>query len=130
MHVFFVAVRPSELDSFGHVNNARYLEYLEWARADWLLQHGYTYDTFGERGLIPVVVEAKLRFQLEVRYGDRLRIESSPSLKHPARIIFFQEIFRGDGRRALRAEVSVVTVDANSHTLAPFPSDLLKAVET
>jgi thioesterase III len=30
-----IEVRPTELDSMGHVNNAKFLEYMEWSREDW-----------------------------------------------------------------------------------------------
>lgn len=45
-------IRPTELDSFGHVNNARYLEFLEWARAEWGRVRGLSYDKFREEGQI------------------------------------------------------------------------------
>jgi YbgC/YbaW family acyl-CoA thioester hydrolase len=128
MHVFHLAVRPSDLDSFGHVNNARYFEYLEWARADWLTAGGFTYKTFWDIGVIPAVIQVRLRFQHECKFGDRLRIESYAEIKHSARIEFHQEIFLADGTRALRGVVSVVAVDASTRTLTEFPKPLLDAV--
>jgi thioesterase III len=29
-----IEVRPTELDNMGHVNNAKFLEYMEWGRED------------------------------------------------------------------------------------------------
>jgi acyl-CoA thioesterase FadM len=38
--VTVLQVRPNDLDSFGHVNNATALEYLETGRWDWIVQNG------------------------------------------------------------------------------------------
>lgn len=123
-------IRPTELDSFGHVNNARYLEFLEWARAEWGRVRGLSYDKFREEGQIPAVVEAKLRFLAESKLGDRLRIVSTPELKHAARINFHQEIFNQHGKRVLRAEISVVAVDLKARTFTEFSPLFLEAVRT
>lgn len=122
-------VRPTELDSFGHVNNARYLEYLEWARAEWGNVRGLSYARFRADGLIPAVTEARLRFLHEATLGDRLRIVTRPEIKHAARIIFHQEIFNQHGKRVMRAEVSVVAVDLNHRTFTEFPAVFLDAVK-
>jgi thioesterase-3 len=129
MHVLEFAVRPTELDSFGHVNNARYLEYLEWARSEWSIENGVDYDRFRALYIIPAVVEARLRFQAEARLGDRLRIETTPELVHAARILFRQEIRNQENRRVLRAEVSVVAVDTRSRTLTEFPEEFTRAIK-
>lgn len=122
-------VRPTELDSFGHVNNARYLEYLEWARAEWGRVRDLSYSRFQELGVIPAVVEAKLRFLHEATLGDRLRIETRPEIKHAARINFHQEIYNQKGTRVLRAEISVVAVDIRQRTFTEFPEVFLTAVK-
>lgn len=121
-------VRPTELDSFGHVNNARYLEYLEWARAEWGRVRDLSYDRFQALGVIPAVVEAKMRFLHEATLGDRLRIETRPEIKHAARINFHQEIYNQKGTRVLRAEISVVAVDIRQRTFTEFPEVFLSAV--
>ncbi len=36
-HVYLCALRWSDMDSYGHVNNMIYLQYLEQARVDWMV---------------------------------------------------------------------------------------------
>lgn len=124
-HRMSFAVRPAELDSFGHVNNARYLEYLEWARAEWGNVRGVRYERFHAWGVIPAVVEARLRFLKESALGDTLTIQTTPEVKHRARIVFHQEITNQDGRRVLKAEVHLVAVDMQARTFTEFPPELI-----
>lgn len=39
--VIEIEVRPTEIDVMGHVNNAKYLEYMEWGREDWYNQWNF-----------------------------------------------------------------------------------------
>ena len=41
-----IVVRSTEIDVNGHVNNAKYLEYLEWGREEWYERSGLSYETF------------------------------------------------------------------------------------
>jgi len=128
MHITELDIRPHELDSFGHVNNARYLEYLEWARLGWCLEYDLTYERFHELEVIPAVVEANLRFQCEAKLGDRLRIETRPELVHSAKIVFHQNIFNQNGRRVMKATITVVSVDMNTRSFTAFPEVFVRAV--
>jgi YbgC/YbaW family acyl-CoA thioester hydrolase len=49
-------VRCTEIDVNGHVNNAKYVEYLEWGREEWYERHGFAYDRLKNLGVITVVV--------------------------------------------------------------------------
>lgn len=69
-----VRVRTYELDSFGHVNNATYLQYAEEARSEYLKQLGVSFNDFARLGVHLVIVEAHLRFLQAARYGDDIEI--------------------------------------------------------
>ena len=67
-------VRTYELDSFGHVNNAVYLNYLEEARSEFLRQLGLSFHDFAREGVQLVIIEARVRYLSPARYGDILAI--------------------------------------------------------
>lgn len=69
-------VRSYEMDSFGHVNNAVYLQYLEAARCEYLLQRGVCFASFAEWGVSPVLVRAELDYRSPSRCDDLLRIHA------------------------------------------------------
>ena len=43
-HRYHLTVRSTDIDVIGHVNNAKYLEYMEWARFEWIWEQGFTLD--------------------------------------------------------------------------------------
>jgi thioesterase-3 len=53
-------VRCTEIDVNGHLNNAKFVEYLEWGREEWYESHGFGYDRLEELGAITVVVNIDL----------------------------------------------------------------------
>lgn len=69
-----VRVRTHELDSFGHVNNAVYLNYLEEARAEFLRLVGLSFHDFARWNVHLVIIEAHVRYLSPARYGDAIKI--------------------------------------------------------
>ena len=79
-----VRVRSYELDSFGHVNNAVYLNYLEEARSEFLRQIGLSFHDFARLGVHLVIVEASVRYVSPARYGDEIVIAGAFTEVRPA----------------------------------------------
>jgi acyl-CoA thioester hydrolase len=67
-------VMSYELDSFGHVNNAVYLNYLEKARNDFMIQKGLDFYDFFKWKLYPVVMKSIIDYKIPARAGDQLDI--------------------------------------------------------
>lgn len=72
---FHLTVRSCDLDSFGHVNNAVYLQYAETAVWDFFRKSGHL-DKLSESGLFPVILESSQRYIHELKLFDEVRIES------------------------------------------------------
>ena len=68
-------VASYELDSFGHVNNAVFLNYLEKARCQFLIQKGIGFNQFAQWQMFPVVTKAVLEFKAPAKADDCLRIK-------------------------------------------------------
>jgi len=71
-----ILIRESLIDSFGHVNNAKYLELFEQARWDIIHDRGFSVAEIVKNGLGPVVLEVNLRFTKEVRLREKIKIVS------------------------------------------------------
>jgi len=69
-------IRSFHLDSFGHVNNARYLELLEEARWQFAEHHGLV-DLLNEANLGFIIMQMSLRFRLPVVEGDTIQVFTS-----------------------------------------------------
>ena len=71
-------ILESHLDTFGHVNNATYLELYEEARWDFITKRDYGLKVVQELGLGPVILELELKFKKELKNREVIKIESRP----------------------------------------------------
>jgi thioesterase III len=71
-----IVIREGHLDTFGHVNNARYLEIFEQARWDLITENGFGLDYVRSSGTGPVVLEVTLRFLREIKNRQQLVIKT------------------------------------------------------
>jgi YbgC/YbaW family acyl-CoA thioester hydrolase len=76
VHEYEVLIREAHLDTFGHVNNATYLQLFEEARWDWITGGGYGLATIRETRQGPTILECSLQFRREVTNRQQLRIRS------------------------------------------------------
>ena len=127
-HEYPVMIREAHLDVFGHVNNAKYLELFEEARWDWITRGGFGLKEIRERGIGPVVLEAKLRFQREATNRERMTIKSR-TLAYDGKIGSVEQVMvREDGKAACTALFTIALFDLKARKLiAPTP-DWLRAV--
>lgn len=77
-----VTVRGYELDSFGHVNNAVYLNYVEQAQWE-MLRKSDTFAYFQESEIVPAIIEINIRYIREAKIFDEIKIKSRIESKPP-----------------------------------------------
>lgn len=76
VHRYTVAIKETNLDLYGHVNNATYLTLFEDARWDLINSNGYGFVKILETGLGPVVLEVTVRYLKELRLREEIVIET------------------------------------------------------
>lgn len=87
-------IKETDLDLFGHVNNAVYLVIFEDARWDMITQNGYGVSKIQETGLGPVILEISLNFRKELMLRDEIFIETSV-ISHEKKIgVLHQKMMR------------------------------------
>lgn len=107
-----VRVRSYELDSFGHVNNAVYLNYLEEARSEYLRQVGLSFHDFARLGVHLVIAEAQIRYLAPAFYGEEIEIVGAFSEVRAASVtITYTLTERTSGRRVATAQTRGAFVD-------------------
>ncbi len=110
MHENRIMVRGYEMDSYGHVNNAVYLNYLEQSRWEVLRNIGLI-ARFKEEGLLLVVTELKIRYAREAKVFDELIIYTRMKLEGPY-IIFKHRIENErSGEKLVTAEVKTLVIN-------------------
>ena len=95
-HVAELKTRSYECDSYGHINNATYLNYLEYARIQLLDELPVPYNELRRRGIGFVVTRVCIDYRLQVGSGEILRIETRSIQKQKMRMVFQQNIYRDD----------------------------------
>ncbi len=103
-HLTQLTVRPYECDSYGHVNHAVYVNYLEHARMQFLHSVGFDYKGLIAAGYFTVIRRLEMTYRLPAYADDELTIATEAG--EPRRIggVFQQVITRGD---AVIAEAAV-----------------------
>jgi acyl-CoA thioester hydrolase len=96
IHVAELKTRSYECDSYGHINNATYLNYLEYARIQLLEDLPVPYHELRRRGVGFVVTRICIDYRLQVGSGEILRIETRSIQKQKVRMVFQQNIYRDD----------------------------------
>jgi thioesterase III len=76
VHRYPLQIVEKHLDTFGHVNNATYLNLFEEARWDWITNRGFGLDTIRATRTGPVVLEAHVRFKREMQNRENAQIET------------------------------------------------------
>lgn len=123
-----IVVRPTEIDVNGHVNNAKYVEYLEWGREEWYEQNGLPYERLLEAGAVTVTVNMNLNFRHECRQGEALTIHTRPERLGRSSFALRQEIRNAVGVVVLDAVITLVTIDPGTRRSRPVPSELAEAL--
>jgi YbgC/YbaW family acyl-CoA thioester hydrolase len=124
--VLETVVRCTEIDVNGHVNNARYVEYLEWGREEWYDRHGLDYDRLKGLGAVTVVVNLNLNLRRPCHQGDRLRIVTWAQHRGRTSFALAQRIERADSAVAADAVVTLVTIDPDTRRARPLPEELAR----
>jgi acyl-CoA thioester hydrolase len=96
IHTTELTTRSYECDSYGHINNAIYLNYLEYARIRFLDDLPIPYHQLRRKGVGFVVTRICIDYKLQVDSGEVLRIETRSIKKQKVRMVFRQQVYRND----------------------------------
>lgn len=110
MKLFSIQVLNYHLDGYGHVNNARYLEFLEAARWDFFKQHNLQ-ECLRQANL--VVSHIDIRYRSATHLGDELMIRTQLISVQSRQIILQQSIEQAESKKkCTHAQVTLMLVNA------------------
>ena len=111
---FDLRVHGFHCDLYGHVNHARYLEFLEAARWE-MLGETVELDVWHQEGRRFVIVHVDISYRAAATLGDELRVESWGGETGKSSAQIHQRIVRhADGRTIVEAAITYVILDAAS----------------
>ncbi|WP_369939684.1 acyl-CoA thioesterase [Xanthomonas medicagonis] len=121
-----ISVRWRDMDSMGHVNNAKYISYLEEARVRWML--GVEGVSMTDR-IAPVVAATNVNYRLPIVWPNDIVVElfverlgtSSVTIGHRIVDQRNDSVLHSDGN------VVVVWIDTETGKSAPLPDAVRRA---
>lgn len=122
-----LTVRGYELDSFGHVNNAVYLQYAEAAKWDFFHKSGVL-DYLHEKKLFPVILENNIRYLNELRLMEEVLVTTEWECSQ--NIIKFRHIISSltTGKKSCKITGKLVYVDDN-RMICSIPEHIFDIME-
>lgn len=94
MHTWTSQVRDYEVDFYGGVNAATYLNYMEEARKHYLASIGIDVVQFFKRGIGFVVGRYEIDYLWSLGPGDHFTVETSMERVSRVKVEFIQYIYR------------------------------------
>ena len=99
-------VRSYECDSYSHVNNSVYLNYLEYGRMEFLNAIGFDFKAVTEAGYYLYVTHIDIYYKASAVLNDKLLIEITPTKMKTITGEFKQTIKKEDGTVCAEATVT------------------------
>jgi acyl-CoA thioester hydrolase len=124
-----VQIKEIHLDSFGHVNNAVYVQLYEEARWDFITKNGFGLEVIQRDQVGPVLLDLQVRFKREIKNREFIKIQSQTREIISSKIILLeQKMINSDGKIASEALFTVGFFDMQERKLITPPQEWLAAV--
>lgn len=128
-HLTEIKVRGYHLDIYQHVNNARYLEFLEEARWGYLEDNG-DIEFFQKLGLAWVIVNININYREAATMGHTLQISTQFSKIGSKSAMVRQEVtIKGSDRIAADADITFVCLDQKTGKAVPIEGPLKERLQ-
>lgn len=120
-----IKVRGYHLDVYQHVNNARYLEFLEEARWQWL-EEVDAFHWLMQQQLAFVVVNININYRRPAVLGDVLQIESEVSQLNSKSGIIAQRVLLDSDQTVVVADalLTFVCIELRTQKAVPLEGEL------
>ncbi|MDP5137422.1 thioesterase family protein [Rheinheimera baltica] len=128
-HKTLIKVRGYHLDIYQHVNNARYLEFLEEARWGYLEDSG-DIEWFAKHNLAWVIVNININYRVAATMGDTLEVFTRFSKVGGKSAVVTQEVrIAGKDAVAADAQVTFVCLDQKTGKAVAIEGELKARLE-
>ncbi len=120
-----VKVRFGEVDSMDIVWHGNYVKYIEEGRESFGKKYGISYLDIYSNNVMAPVVNMNVDFKKQVKYGDKLIVETEFIETPAAKIKFDFRIYRkSDNELVATAQSTQVFIDLN-HEMLLYPPDFV-----
>lgn len=123
-------ILEQHLDTFGHVNNAVYLQLYEEARWDFITKNGLGLKQILESQIGPVLLDCQLTFKAELSNRDNIKIisQARSEMRNKYVMVLDQKMVKESGKIASTLTLSVGMMDLKARKLISPSVEWLKAL--
>ena len=119
-----IKVRGFHCDMFGHVNNARYLEFLEETRWEWL-NRLTSFDFFERKNMSFVVVSVTIHYRWPSVLNDVLEISvEMKQMSNRSATVHQRVVRKHDQKLIAESDVTFAMVDNTTMKSVPIDEEL------
>lgn len=130
IHTLDIKIRGYHIDVFGHVNNARYLEFLEEARWE-AFEKTVDLQALAQKGYAFTVVNININYRKPAVINETLRIETQiQRLGNRSGVIHQAVKLKGSETAVADADVTFVIFDVNNLKAVTLEGDILELLKT
>ena len=123
-----LVIKEHHLDTFGHVNNAVYLQLFEEARWEFITNRGYGLQEVVRLQKGPVILEANIKFLKELKLRETVKI-TFEALPAKGRIIQIkQQMIKSNGDVSSELIVTIGFFDLVERKLIAPTAEWLKVL--
>jgi len=121
-----IKVRSYEIDLYGHVNNATYLNYLEHGRVQSLEQTGKSFQQYMDENIFIVIAKINISYLKPAFLDDELDISTTIKSVGRTSVVLNQEIYNRTRKgNTVQADVTIVFLNQKKRPI-PVPSQFLE----
>lgn len=130
IYEYEINILEHHLDTFGHVNNAVYLQLYEEARWDFITKNNLGLKEIMESKIGPVLLDLNLTFKSELKNREKIKIisQARAEMRNKYVMMLDQKMVRADGKIASTLTISVGMMDLNARKLIAPSLEWLKAL--
>ena len=126
VHTTKIRVRYAECDSMQFVHHAKFVEYFELGRTDWIRCMARSYGDLEKEGILLPVVHFQIRFHIPARYDQELTIETSVKRVTKLQIDFGNRVVDASGQKVhCEGEVGLACINREGRPQR-IPAELLE----
>lgn len=112
-------MRPADLDLYLHVNNGSYLQMMDVACTNYIVDLG-GFSLLGEKGWYPVVAASTMTYRRSLRLGERFEI-TTRVVGWDQRVVYLEQVFTRRGEVCARGLVAGRFLARGSGDRVPAP---------
>ena len=125
---YAVLIREHHLDTFGHVNNAKYLEIFEDARWELISRDGFSLEEIHKKQIGPIVLGVDVQFKKEIKVREEINV-TTQCISYEGKVgKLVQKMIKKNGDEACVAIFTFGLFDFKVRKLISPTSDWFKAI--